>query len=508
MDRRNLPFSAGSIPSSPHYSTTPTNRQHNIILSPYSGAINITSDHSPASLGSIPYLPVARGSTNEHMNSPTTQQGQHDRRSTHGQGSHPPMPISAPISRSPSTRRGQRDQHLRNYTNVQIGRTRHAGGSQSRSLQQSGGQQEYSPRDPSRQARRRQMRMQRRLQTQMEGATQENQASRGYQPLEAMTVFDIQEKTTGPFRVMFCPDLDYSAAHPHCTRTLRIRSQSLAQQPPKTLLLPHGMAEASRSTDLVVEHRPYNIKAVVETFLVLNKGTPYRGIDLYLGRRFMNKHCQGKPPRDPYSDSESGDEYEDGEVEVREDMESFFTGTMASGAPTITTATSWGGQASNVGPSFMDSEEAWGTETTAHMGETAPPIEGFDQPQSFRTSTGDDRLPIRQGEGRVPAHNPAVMNSQSTCWQPGTLHPGSSISDPAMYLPVYPDYGYSTNQYVNPSFISLDGGSPEFTNATSNTFYPASQHSAPHQGSTVNYSMSAGYHQGITRQPHGGFNRP
>lgn len=156
----------------------------------------------------------------------------------------------------------------------------------------------------------------------------DDQSSTPARKLAPVTAVDVSTNKRAAFQSIFSFHSEYSAVHPHLLGCLDISSTSLPASSHKTISLPLGLGKASRYTVLVVEYRQYNILAV-ETFLVLDKGTPYTGIDLYIGRRFLNKHCGGKLPRDPYFDSESGEECVEPPVEPVEETKSHVPGSVS-----------------------------------------------------------------------------------------------------------------------------------------------------------------------------------
>lgn len=359
------PFSAGVIPTSPrnrHVSEI----QNDLLHSRYPGNPNIAI--SPLIHGTQnPFMLT----TNTYLNSPTTCDAQHDRMPLDEQGIQNRTLDRPQTSQRPSLRCSVRNQKSQNGSGLRIG----TGAFAARSRRNT-----PSPKVHNRSGRGRvQKRMQHQLEVQINASLQENRASGSLQTLEAIIAFDVGRNEKLPFRALFCPNLEYSVAHRRLLKELNIRPQRLPQDSTKTISLPNGMAKVSRYTELVVEHSKFKPQAVLATFLVLDKNTPYKGIDIYLGKRFLNEYCVRKCPGDDHSDSES-DGYSDsesggGNLEVaakpegewensgartgEETAASHFTGSIALHTPIAGTATSWGNQDSNIDPSLMDYSQPW-----------------------------------------------------------------------------------------------------------------------------------------------------
>jgi len=151
-----------------------------------------------------------------------------------------------------------------------------------------------------REERKRQQHLQRRL--------NDNWNPAASQTLEAICVVDTRsevEKVTVPVQSLFCRGQHYSVVHPrYLLRRLGIEPQYLPPGTSKQVFLyPDGICYPRKYTDLVIEQSTYKIWGEVERFLVLDNDVPYKGIDIYIGQRFLDKYFNGNLPQHLAPDS-------------------------------------------------------------------------------------------------------------------------------------------------------------------------------------------------------------
>lgn len=346
--KKGSPLSAVNIPSSPRRYHTQNSRNDMAPLQNL-GVVH-TSPSPPANSGQRP--PFSRESIHEHINPPFAgQMGQNDRRLPYQQGKDSVRLGPPDAGHTPLAWDAESNSYHRGYAGVESGNRRPAG--------RNG---DYVSQQPDRRKRRRQKRLQHRLERQTEPSRQDNSKPIQFQTLGAINVSDTQRGTMQGVLAMFCPEQEYSAVHPHLLAALNIRPHSLAQEPTREICLPQGPARASRSTNLVIEQLLYGINAGVEHLLVLDKKTPWNGIDIYLGQRFLKKHCDGKLPVDPFENSESWEHYPEATVPAVADV----GGVFQDGVPE-NTAQIWG-EGLHTGPSLLGSGTPWGRSTFTFFG--------------------------------------------------------------------------------------------------------------------------------------------
>ncbi|KAM7207519.1 hypothetical protein V8F20_002205 [Naviculisporaceae sp. PSN 640] len=342
-------------------------------------------------------------------------------------------------------------------------------------------QQRESPRNTDEEDRRRE-RMQARLQSRLMSTTS---IRRGRQ-LGVGTVLNVQKNATILFQAMFCPDIEHTAVHPRLHKHLNLAPRSFPPGSARKIIWPHGFCDFSGFITLAFELTRYNIGPTVEDCKILDERTPYHGIDIYFGRAFLNKYCDGKLPRDILEECDAGEDQTQVPAIPTETVREM--GAVFSEGHSANTPANWGTQGSSTDPLLPGSAISW---------EDMPPAPSAFNSSGWPTSQTylSTQLAIRQdpawpypGKGTLPAGQ----------WQGGHNITGH------MEYPM--PSGYSTNhRYVQTYSTGPNGSYSAYPQTNLGGFYLRQQYSGPHHGSTPDGGMSGGYEQGMRNEP---FTRP